>query len=114
MMLAEFGTGQVLWSLTWFFLFALWFGLVIVVFSDIVRSETLGGWGKGVWAVGIVILPFLGVLLYMITMHDDEMGPAKVPSAAAESDRAVLNSMLASGDLTAAEYYRATETSGAL
>ena len=56
---AEFGTGQVLWSILWFFLFVLWFFLIITVFADIMRSD-MSGWGKALWAVGILILPFLG------------------------------------------------------
>jgi len=40
--------------------------LVIVVFSDIFRSDDLGGWSKALWTVFIVFLPYLGVLVYLI------------------------------------------------
>ena len=50
MFLAEFGTGQVFWSMMWFFLFFIWIWLLIVVFGDIFRSRDLGGLGQG--AVG--------------------------------------------------------------
>ena len=46
MVIAEFGTGQVFWSMLWFFLFFLWIWLLIIVFGDIFRSGDLSGWGK--------------------------------------------------------------------
>ena len=66
MLIAEFGTGQVFWSMLWFFLFFIWIWLLIVVFSDIFRSHDIGGWSKALWVIGIIILPYLGVLLYLI------------------------------------------------
>ncbi|MBI1378512.1 MAG: SHOCT domain-containing protein [Frankiales bacterium] len=64
--LAEFGTGQVLWSIIWIALFFLWIYVLITVFGDIFRSDDLGGWGKALWIVFIIILPWLGVLVYLI------------------------------------------------
>jgi len=40
--------------------------LLIVVFSDLFRSHDIGGWAKAFWVIGIIILPYLGVLLYLI------------------------------------------------
>ena len=51
---AEFGTGQVLWSILWFALFVLWIYLLITVFADIMRARDLSGWGKALWAVAII------------------------------------------------------------
>ncbi|GAB3787631.1 SHOCT domain-containing protein [Nocardioides ungokensis] len=62
----EFGTAQVFWSLLWFFLWVIWFWLLIVVFSDIFRSRDLSGWGKALWTIFVVVLPYLGVLVYVI------------------------------------------------
>lgn len=62
---AEWGAGQVLWSIFWFFLFVLWIWLVITVFADIIGSD-MSGWGKALWTVGIIFLPYLGVFLYII------------------------------------------------
>ena len=61
----EWGVGQVLWSIFWFFLFFLWIWLVISVFADIIRSD-MSGWGKALWTIGIIVLPYLGVFLYLI------------------------------------------------
>lgn len=62
----EFGTGQVFWSMLWFFLWFIWIWLLIVVFTDIFRSSDLGGWGKAGWTIFCVLLPYLGVFVYLI------------------------------------------------
>ena len=66
MVLAEFGTGQVFWSMLWFFLFFIWIWLLISLFGDIFRSKDLSGGAKALWTIFIIILPFLGVLVYLI------------------------------------------------
>ena len=66
MLLAEFGTGQVFWSMLWFFLFFIWIWMLIVVFSDIFRSPDLSGWGKALWTIFIIVVPYLGVFVYLI------------------------------------------------
>ena len=62
----DFGAGQVFVDLLMFVLFFIWIWLLIVVFSDLFRSHDLSGWAKAAWVIGIVILPYLGVLLYLI------------------------------------------------
>ena len=63
---SDFGTGQVFLSMLWFFLFFIWIWLLIVVFSDIFRSHDMGGFAKAIWVIAIIILPYLGVLVYLI------------------------------------------------
>ena len=70
MLAAEFGTGQVLWSVVWFALFVLWFWLVITIFADIMRADELSGWAKATWAVGIIVIPFIGIIMYLIVNGD--------------------------------------------
>lgn len=53
-------------TMLWFFLWILWIYLVIRIFIDIFRSRDLGGWGKAGWTIFVIILPFLGVLVYLI------------------------------------------------
>lgn len=84
MFAAEFGTGQVLWSIIWFFLFVLWFWLLITVFADIIRARDLSGWGKALWAIAIIILPLLGVLLYLIVNGNKMQRRAEDDARAAE------------------------------
>ena len=63
---AEFGSGQVFWSMLWFFMFFIWIWLLIIVFSDIFRSQDLSGWGKALWSIFVIVLPYLGVFVYLI------------------------------------------------
>src|SRR4051812_31172232 len=66
MVLAQFGTGQVFWSMLWFFLFFIWIWLLITVFGDIFRSSDLSGLGKTLWTLFVIFLPYLGVFVYLI------------------------------------------------
>jgi Short C-terminal domain/Phospholipase_D-nuclease N-terminal len=85
-MLAEFGTGQVFWSMLWFFLFFIWIWLLIVVFGDIFRSPDLSGWAKALWSIFIIFLPYLGVFVYLIArghkMQEHSMQQAQQQEAA--------------------------------
>jgi hypothetical protein len=64
--LAVFGTGQVLWSMLWFFAFFIFIWLLIVVFGDIFRSDDLSGWAKALWTIFVIFLPYLGIFVYLI------------------------------------------------
>ena len=66
MLFAEFGSGQVFWSMLWFFLFFIWIWLLISVFGDIFSSRDLSGWGKALWTIFVILLPYLGVFVYLI------------------------------------------------
>ena len=66
MLAAQFGTGQVFLSMLYFFLFVIWIWLLIVVFGDIFRSHDLGGFAKTLWVIFVIILPYLGVFIYLI------------------------------------------------
>jgi len=61
-------------TMLYFFLFVIWIWLLIMVFMDIFRSHDMGGWAKALWVLFIIILPFLGVLVYLIArggkMHE--------------------------------------------
>ena len=56
----------VFWSMLWFFLFIVWIWLLIVVFADIFRSHDIGGLAKALWVIFVIVLPFLGVFVYLI------------------------------------------------
>jgi ABC-type multidrug transport system fused ATPase/permease subunit len=66
MLASEFGTGQVFLSMLYFFLFFIWIWLLIVVFSDIFRSHDLSGWAKALWVIFVILVPYLGVFVYLI------------------------------------------------
>jgi hypothetical protein len=65
-LLAEFGTGEVLWSMLWFFLIFIWIWIFITVVADIFRSSDLGGGAKALWLLFCIFLPYLGVFVYLI------------------------------------------------
>jgi ABC-type multidrug transport system fused ATPase/permease subunit len=56
------------------FLFIIWFWLLIIIFTDIFRSHDMGGGAKALWVIFVIILPFLGILMYLIfrggSMHE--------------------------------------------
>ena len=81
MLLAEFGTGQVFWSMLWFFLFFIWIWLLITVFADIFRSDDLSGWGKALWSIFVIVAPYLGVFVYLIA-RGHKMGEHAAQDAA--------------------------------
>ncbi len=61
-------------TMLYFFLFIIWIWLLIMVFIDIFRSHDIGGLAKALWVIFIIILPFLGVFVYLIArggkMHE--------------------------------------------
>ncbi len=57
---------HMLWLMFLFFLMIAWIWVIVGVISDIFRSKDLGGWGKGLWALFIIIIPWLGVLSYLV------------------------------------------------
>jgi hypothetical protein len=83
---AEFGTGQVFWSILWFFLFFVWIMLIFTIFGDIIRSDDMGGAAKAIWSIFIIFVPFLGIFLYLIirggSMGERQMKAAKAQQAA--------------------------------
>jgi len=65
-MLASFEFGDAFLSLLWLFFLVIFFWLLITVFSDLFRDHDLSGWAKAAWILFVVILPFLGILVYLI------------------------------------------------
>ena len=95
--LAEFSVGQVFWSMLWFFLFFIWIWLLIVVFSDIFRSPDMGGGAKALWTIFVIVLPYLGVFVYLIArggkMHEHALAQAQAQD---EATRTYVQSVAAS------------------
>jgi hypothetical protein len=54
------------WTLLWLFLWIVWIFILFRVIFDIFRSQDLGGWAKALWLIFVIILPFLGVFVYVI------------------------------------------------
>jgi len=101
----------------WFFLFFIWIWLLIMVFSDIFRSPDLSGWGKGLWTVFVIVVPYLGVFVYLIA-RGHKMGEHAVADAKARDDqmRAYVQNVTTSSTSTAEEIEKlhALQNSGAI
>jgi uncharacterized membrane protein YcjF (UPF0283 family) len=61
---------EVLWTMIIFFAWVIYIWIAITVLIDVFRRHDISGWGKAAWAVFIIVLPFLGVLVYLIAQHD--------------------------------------------
>ena len=65
---------DIFWWILEVFLFVIWIWLLFVVFADIFRSHDLSGWAKALWVLGVIIFPYIGVLVYLIArgskMHE--------------------------------------------
>ncbi|GHJ92510.1 MULTISPECIES: SHOCT domain-containing protein [Streptomyces] len=57
---------NVFWTMMWFFLWIMWLFLLFKVISDIFRDHEMSGWGKAGWLIFCILLPYLGVLVYVI------------------------------------------------
>ena len=71
---------DVLWTMLVFFLFIAWIWVLVSVVADIFRSGDLSGWAKAAWVIFVIIIPWLGVLVYLIA-RGDEMAQRNVDDA---------------------------------
>ncbi|MFI5046293.1 MAG: SHOCT domain-containing protein [Acidimicrobiia bacterium] len=105
MLASEFGTGQVFWSMLWFFMFFIWIWLLIVVFSDIFRSHDLGGFAKTLWVLFVIVVPYFGVFVYLIARGHKMSEHAQEAAQAQQSafNQAVQQAAGSSGGGSAAD-----------
>jgi hypothetical protein len=67
---ADYPFLDILWTMFIFFLFIIWIWILITVFADIFRRKDIGGGMKAIWIIFVIVLPYLGVLIYLIANHD--------------------------------------------
>ena len=125
----DFPLASAFLTMLWFFLWVMWFVLLFRVVIDIFRDDRLGGWGKAGWLAFCIVLPFLGVFVYLIARGKD-MGGREVQQARAQQEEfkayvretastgrptssvdelAKLSEIRARGDITDEEFRRAKE-----
>ncbi|MET7790011.1 SHOCT domain-containing protein [Streptomyces sp. NPDC005248] len=116
------------WTMLWIFLWVIWIFLLFRAFSDIFRDDSLNGWAKAGWSIFVVVLPFLGVFVYLMArgkgMGEREAHQARArqhafdsyvretagtPKPSAVEELAKLSEIKARGDLTDEEFQRAKE-----
>jgi len=118
---ADYPFLDVLWTMFIFFAWVIWFWLLITVFADVFRRHDIGGGSKTLWLIFVIVLPFLGVFVYLISqgksMAERNMEKAQAAQTQYEAQiRAVAGSggaaeeiekaqqLLASGAITQAEF----------
>ena len=103
-LIAEIGNGSLLWDMLWIFLFIIWFWLLITVFSDIFRSDDLGGFAKTLWIIFIILFVYLGVFVYLIVRGKgmQERNIAAM-TAAQQAQAEYIKSVAGSGSTSSAE-----------
>ena len=79
---ADYPFLNILWSMIIFFAWVAWIFILIRVIADIFRRHDTSGWGKAAWLVFVIVLPFLGVFIYLIA-NGDEMGQRDMQQARA-------------------------------
>jgi hypothetical protein len=92
---------DIFWAMLWFFMFVIWIWLLIAIFADIFRSD-VSGWGKAAWTIFVIVVPLLGVLVYLIANGDKmrERSESQASAARAAQDN-YIRSVADTGDSTA-------------
>lgn len=67
---ADYPFMDVLWTMVIFFCWVVWIWMMVVILTDVFRRRDIGGWAKGGWVAFLIIIPFLGALIYLIAQHD--------------------------------------------
>jgi hypothetical protein len=75
----------IFWSMLYFFIFFMWIMLLFRVFADIFRSHDLGGFAKTLWFLFVIVVPFLGVFIYVIA-RGKSMSERDIAQAQAQQD----------------------------
>ena len=85
---ADYPFLDILWTMIVFFAWVIWIWIAITVLIDLFRRHDIGGWHKAAWVVFVIVLPFLGVLVYLIAQHD---GMRQRQESAARAQKAAFD-----------------------
>ena len=61
---------DIFWTMILFFAWVVWIWMMIAILTDVFRRRDIGGFAKAAWVIFMILLPFLGVLIYVISQHD--------------------------------------------
>ena len=92
---ADYPFLDILWTMIIFFAWVAWIWILVVILTDVFRRRDIGGWSKAAWVIFLILLPFLGVLVYLIAQHD---GMAQRCDDAAQSQKAQFDDYVRSVD----------------
>ena len=102
---ADYPFLDILGTMLIFFAWVIWFWILIRVLVDVFRRQDLSGWGKAGWTLFMIVLPFLGVFIYLIA-HGKDMGQRDVEqarAAQAQVDQHIRSVAGSGGDGAAAQ-----------
>jgi hypothetical protein len=85
---ADYPFLNILWTMIIFFVWITWIWMMILILSDVFRRRDLSGWGKAGWTLFLIVLPFLGALVYLIGQSD---GMAERNAKDAQGQRAQMD-----------------------
>ena len=116
---ADYPFLDILWTMIIFFAWVIWIWIAITVLVDVFRRHDIGGWHKALWVVFVIVIPYIGVLVYLIANHEG-MAQRNVKQAEAQqkqfddyvretaggsaSEIAKAKELLDSGAITQAEF----------
>jgi hypothetical protein len=66
---ADYPFLDIFWTMIIFFCWVVWIWMMVVILTDVFRRRDIGGWAKAGWTVFLIVLPFLGALVYLIAQH---------------------------------------------
>ena len=109
MLAADYPFLDLMWTMLIFFIWILWFWLLFTVFADVFRRHDISGWAKAAWLIFTILLPFLGVFVYLITQNTGmtERNLERARSQKAQFDDYVRQTASESGGGATAEIERA-------
>jgi hypothetical protein len=67
---ADYPFLNILWTLIIFFAWVVWIWMIVVILMDVFTRRDISGWAKALWTIFLIVLPFIGVLVYLIANHD--------------------------------------------
>ena len=113
---ADYPFLDVLWTMLIFFAWVIWFWLLITVFADIFRRRDIGGGAKTLWVILTIVLPFLGVFVYLLTQSDGmaERNAKQMEKAQAQSEQYIRSVAGSGGAAAEIEKAKALLDSGAI
>jgi hypothetical protein len=118
---ADYPFLDILWTMIIFFAWVAWIWILIVILTDVFRRRDIGGWSKAAWVIFLIVLPFLGVLVYLIAQHDgmaqrntkqvevaqqafDDRVRAAAPSEGPAAEIEKADQLLSKGSITQSEF----------
>ena len=115
MLVADYSFLDVLWWMLVLFAWIIWFWLLITVFADVFRRHDIGGGMKTIWIIFVILLPFLGVFIYLIAEHKGiaERSQKQMEASQAQTD-AYIKSVASSSSADEIEKAKKLLDSGAI